>query len=216
MERRKALKNLTGLAALAFLPKQHLFALQQMKPLHIVGLGSAGAKVLQLIKSKGYGDIYTAINDGEDLNDGTRFIHYRDYMTKRDRLLQEYDHPEATLPFSFPDEVRQVFQRDQKFVLLGGLGGHTATQMSKAIIPYLKQENISFKAVFTNPFIFEGKRKMAFAGEVVDMSKGNPHIRFVDTESMRPHLGKLTIRAAFKKVDERMVETFVEMQVARI
>jgi len=69
MERRKALKNLSGLAALAFLPKQHLFALQQKKPLHIVGLGSAGAKVLQLIKSKGYGDIYTAINDGEDLND---------------------------------------------------------------------------------------------------------------------------------------------------
>jgi len=206
MERRKALKNLSGLAALAFLPKQHLFALQQKKPTHIVGLGSAGTKVLQLIKDKGYGDIYTAINDGEDLHDGSHFIHYSDSMTKRDRLLYEYDHPEATFPFSFPDEVRQVFQRDQKYVLLGGLGGHTATQMSKAIIPYLKQENISFKAVFTLPFIFEGNRKMAFAGEVVDMSNGNPNIRFVDTETMRPNMGNLTIREAYRKVDERMVE----------
>jgi len=212
MDRRKALRNLTGLAALAFLPKQHLFALQQKKAVHFLGIGSAGTKVLHLFQKREMGDHFTSINDGRSAMADTHFIQYSHPMTERDRVIQEYYHPDTIAPFVYPEEVKDIFQKDQSYVLLAGLGGYTATHMSKAIIPQLLERNIDFKAVFSLPFAFEGKKKLDLAKEIVEMSLGLPQIRFVDNEAMRKNMGNLSIREAFRKIDEKMVEEYANQE----
>jgi len=214
MERRHVIKRLTGLAALAFLPKQHLYALHQKKPIHIVGLGSAGTKVMNLFYSMGLGDKYTAITDprGCDLPAGVQINPYHHKLTPRERVWQEFYNPQSIVPFKFPENVKKVFSEDHRFVLLAGLGGYTATHMSRGIIPLLQVHKKDFKAVLSLPFKFEGTEKFKFAEEVKIHIGDSVHVRYFDCETIREKYGNSPIRAAFNKADEEMLEVYSKIK----
>jgi len=212
MERRQAIKNLTGLAALAF--TQHLYVLDQMKPIHVVGLGSAGTNVMNLFHSLGIGDIYTSISDykGSKLPNGVHLSPYCPGLTPRDRVLQELYQPESIIPFHLPEDTKKLFRKDQRLVLLAGLGGYTATHMGKEIIPLFIEKGIDFKAVFCLPFKFEGTKKWKFAEELIIGVGQLAQVKYFDCEIIRKEWGNLTIRKAFEKVDQEMLKIYKSNQ----
>lgn len=217
MERRQVIKRLTGLAALAFLPKQHIHAMQQKKPIHIVGLGSAGTRVMELCYNSGLGDVYSAITNSSECElEGVQVIHYKHELSVRERVLQEINHPEAIVPFALPDETLNIFTADHRYVLLAGLGGYTGTHMSKEIIPLLQRQGKDFKAIFSLPFVFQGKNVVEFAKEVIDQYFDLPQIKFFNSELIREEYGDMPIKSAYKKVDEELLEIYKRYKWKRI
>lgn len=213
MERRQVIKNLTGIAALAFLPKQHLFAMQQKKPIHFIGLGKAGTKVLNLFHERGLGHYYTAITDPERVNVSAdvKMINYRELLPAHELREDELFFCDPIDSSAFVKESKEILKADHKYVLLGGLGGFTTSRIGRSLFPLLQQEGKVFQAIFSRPFIFEGKQKMNLANEVLVLANHMPQIHHFDNDIIRTKFGNLGIREAFRKLDEEFVEEWKKL-----
>ena len=206
MNRRNALKSLTGLSALAFLPKQHLFALQQKKPIHFVGLGKAGSNVMMHIQGLEKEAQYSAITSPGHLKPSqhVKLMPYVPHQltSYRERLKMELYFPEDLEPFQLPPETSKLFEADHHYVLLTGLGGYTGTHFCDNLIPFLQETNKAFTAICSVPFRFEGKKKMDMAMEVVNRFYAIPQFQYFQNEAMREKFGNRTMNEVFSRLDE--------------
>lgn len=213
MQRRGVIKKLTGIAGLAFLPKQHLFALQQEKPIHFIGLGKAGTQVLNYFYERGIGHHYSAIADPCRINviGSVQLIPYHQLLPSKQVQENELFFCDPIDSSEFKEGAKTLFIQDHKYVLLGGLGGYTTSLLSRSLIPILRDEGKAFNAIFSRPFLSEGKQKMKLANQALALLKKMPQVHYFDNDIIRIKYGDLCLSEALKKADEEFYEEWKKL-----
>lgn len=207
MDRRKAIKSILTLGAVTVLPLPDVFS-QELnlfhyskkgigKNLHIIGLGGGGSSVLTYYHKQGLQAEYTCISD-EQLNSNSKikFVHYN-------RPKLDYSENDWTnYQISIPAEVKSVFETNEQFVILVGLGGNLGTLLAKSLFHYLKNRNKDFIFICTFPFRCEGIKRKVHAETAFVELKGYHQIKSFRLDVIIDEYGNLYLSEAFQKAAE--------------
>lgn len=212
MNRRQLLHSMAILGGATMLSPKHVFATNSTKPLHIVGIGDGGCKMLRYLISKGSitSSDYTAINS--DFK-GYSFPVERQILinvpanayTGRNLNLAVLNDISNQLPVT----VTNAFSdKDKHYVLLAGLGGFTGSYLCKVLPVFLHANKLCYNSIISLPFTHEGliKRKQAM---VIKHSLGyQPNTVFVDYVGIREKQGNFKLKEAFKIADEYVYKAY--------
>jgi cell division protein FtsZ len=189
INRRDMLKRLAVISAATLLPDALLSVTNYAPAFHFIGLGDAGSNVVEYIYSKGIKGKYTCISNTIKNN-----------LPKKIQCIQLNTQSVAT---EIPDAVLKIFNANDTFILLSGLGGYVGTFMTEKLTLRLHQQQKKFMTITTLPFKFEGEERLLRALATVEKLKNIPDFKFFELETIRTQYGHLPIRAAFEKVNEQ-------------
>ena len=204
MNRRRAIKTLTALDAVVYLPKFELFNNSRPLKFHFIGLGGAGSNIIEHIHKKGIYARYTCITSPErpKLPADIEFIPFgpagHDYHTYRVKIKD----------FEITDAIQNLFNSDSMFVLFAGFGGTTGTNLTRQLSAMLQQNNKKFMIIYTMPFNFEGASRNAVALKTKQAMDGISNVHSFNLEVIRQNYGNVTLNVAFQKADEHCYQLF--------
>lgn len=190
MNRRNAIKSmLSGLILPVALP-----GMAQTKEFpHLIGLGGAGCNALQHIHSKGCKARYTFITEADhDFPAGTNFIKYPSLYK---------GNPSPVSPARLTDDIRNLFNKQDKYVLLCGLGRTGGLLMNKIMETYSDTRDI--QVITTLPYRFEGAISRKRAEKQL---RTGVNYRIIPLESLRNMHGNITVGEAFSLADEALCQ----------
>lgn len=215
MNRRQLLQSIAVLGGATMLSPKHVFAMSSTKPLHVVGMGDSGCKMLEYLIDKGSisSSAYTAINS--DFK-GYSFPVERQIVievpsntyTGRNLNLNALNETSHQLPPTITDAFSD---KDKHYVLLAGLGGFTGSYLCKAIPSFLRANTLSYNSIISLPFTHEGlvKRNQAMA---IKHSLGHQsNTVFVDYDGIRAKHGNFKLKEAFNIANEHCFQAFQQL-----
>ena len=129
MNRRRAIKTLTSLAAMVCFAKFELLRKPGPFKIHFIGLGGAGSNIIEHIHKKGINARYTCITSPErpHLPADIEFILFgpagHDYHTYKVEMKD----------LEISDDIQNLFKGDSMFVLFAGFGGTTGTNLDRQL-----------------------------------------------------------------------------------
>ncbi len=198
MNRRDLLKLLPGLGAITMISNDRLFALPKSKQIHFIGLGNAGSEALKHIYSKGIVGKFTSVNDISTSIPDINFIKFvappDKWISKGDKLIRI---SKMNNEIIISDELKKVFENNERFILLAGLSGFTGTKLTAALNEYLKKQNKDFISICSLPFDFESDPRKLNAQIVVNNLKSKSNFEFFRLQSIREQYGNLKLKDAF-------------------
>ena len=204
MNRRRAIKTLTALAAVICFPKFELLSKPGPLNLHFIGLGGAGCNIIEHIHKKGINARYTCITIPE-----------RPHLPADIEFIQlgpaehDYHNYQAELKdLEISGEVKNLFDCDSMFVLFAGFGGTTGTNLTRQLSAILHQNNKKFMVIYTMPFNFEGVSRNAFALKTKQAIDGISNVHSFNLEVIRHNYGNVKLNVAFQKADEHCYQLF--------
>jgi cell division GTPase FtsZ len=182
MNRKEAIRNLTVLGALTLAPGSLLFGNHKKKTTHFIGLGWAGTKVLETFYRKGVNGKYTCIHERKS---EILAIHHVPFISpKKSYFSKKYDKEiiygsDFNQKLIMPNVVTELFKKNERFVLIGGLGHYTGTYMVEELTLMLHESKGDFLTICSLPFEFEtpGRQK---AIEVFEKLKHIPNVTYFD------------------------------------
>ena len=204
MNRRRAIKTLTALAAVVYLPKFELFNNSRPLKFHFIGLGGAGSNIIEHIHKKRINARYTCITSPErpHLPDDIEFIQFgpadHDYHTYKVEMKD----------LEITDAIQNTFNSDSMFVLFAGFGGTTGTNLTRQLSAMLHQKDKKFMIIYTMPFKFEGTSRNVFALKTEQAMDGISNVHSFNLEVIRQKYGNVTLNVAFEKADEFCYQLF--------
>ena len=204
MNRRRAIKTLTALAAVVCFPKFDLLSKPGPLNLHFIGLGGAGSNIIENIHKKGIKARYTCITSPERpyLHAAIEFIPFgpaeHDYHTYQAEMKD----------LEITDDIQHLFNGDSMFVLFAGFGGTTGTNLTRQLSAMLQRNNKKFMVIYTMPFKFEGSNRNAFALKTEQAMEGISNVHSFNLEVIRQNYGNVTLNVAFQKADEHCYQLF--------
>jgi len=197
MNRRDLLKLLPGLGAITMISNTRLFALPKSNQIHFIGLGNAGSQALEHIYYKGIVGKFTSVND---ISSSIPAINFIKFVAPPDKLISN---DEKVIRISnmkdeivITDELKQVFQSNERFILLAGLSGFTGTKLTCALNEYLKKQNKDFISICSLPFDFESNPRKLNAQSVVNKLKSTSNFHFFRLQSIREQYGNMKMNDA--------------------
>lgn len=159
MKRREVLKGLAALGALALLPTQRVLGNRTNTNLHFVALGSGGTNAIAYIHTKGVKANYTCIT-GPHVSHLTPDVKHIFWETPTEyRILGIYDRT----PLSLTKKMKAVFNDDETFVILAGLGSSVGTGLIIDALKFLQSKQKNYLAICSLPFKNEGWSKTEYA-----------------------------------------------------
>ncbi len=198
MNRRDLLKLLPGLGSITMVSNDRLFALPKSKQIHFIGLGNAGSEALKHIYSKGIVGKFTSVNDISTSIPDINFIKFvappDKWISKGDKLIRI---SKMNNEINISDELKKVFENNERFILLAGLSGFTGTKLTAALNEYLKKQNKDFISICSLPFDFESDPRKLNAQSVVNNLKSKSNFEFFRLQSIREQYGNLKLKDAF-------------------
>jgi len=198
MNRRDLLKLLPRLGAITMVSNDRLFALPKSKQIHFIGLGNAGSEALKHIYSKGIVGKFTSVNDISTSIPDINFIKFvappDKWISKGDKLIRI---SKMNNEIIISDELKKVFENNERFILLAGLSGFTGTKLTAALNEYLKKQNKDFISICSLPFDFESDPRKLNAQIVVNNLKNKSNFEFFRLQSIREQYGNLKLKDAF-------------------
>lgn len=215
MNRRQLLQSMAILGGATMLSPKHVFATRSTKPLHFVGIGDGGCKILQYLISKGciISSDYTAINSD-----------FKGYSLPVERQIvievpaNTYTGRNVNLNFlndissQLPPTITNVFiDKDKYYVLLAGLGGFTGSYLCKAIPGFLRANSLSNNSIISLPFSHEGLVKRKQAMVIKHSLRDQPNTVFVDYDGIRAKHGNFKLKDAFNIADEYSFQAFQQL-----
>jgi len=204
VNRRRAIKTLTALAAVVYLPKFELFNNSRPLKFHFIGLGGAGSNIIEHIHKKGIDARYTCITSPErpHLPTDIEFIQFgpaeHDFHTYKVEMKD----------LEIKDDIQNLFNSNSMFVLFAGFGGTTGTNLTRQLSAMLQQNNKKFMVIYTMPFNFEGASRNAFALKTEQAMDGISNVHSFNLEVIRQNYGNVTLNVAFQKADEHCYQLF--------
>lgn len=157
INRRNMLKRLAVISAATLLPDALLSVANNAPAIHFIGLGDAGSNVVEYIYSKGIKGKYTCISNTIKNN-----------LPKEIQCIQLNT---QSVAIEIPDAVLKIFNANDTFILLSGLGGYLGTFMTEKITLSLHEQQKSFMTITTLPFKFEGEERFSRALTTVEKLK---------------------------------------------
>jgi len=198
MNRRDLLKLLPRLGAITMVSNDRLFALPKSKQIHFIGLGNAGSEALKHIYSKGIVGKFTSVNDISTSIPDINFIKFvappDKWISKGDKVVRI---PKMNNEIIISDELKKVFENNERFILLAGLSGFTGTKLTAALNEYLRKQNKDFISICSLPFDFESDPRKLNAQIVVNNLKSKSNFEFFRLQSIREQYGNLKLKDAF-------------------
>ena len=198
MNRRQLLKTITGLGYITLASKDYLFTQTKSKQPHFIGIGNAGSEALIYIYSKGITGKYTSINDRNPPIPG---INYIKFIPPNDELITNGDKviriSRMNNDVVVSEELKRIFESDDRYILLSGLGGFTGTKFTGALSQDLTAKNKDFISICSLPFDFESDPCKLNAPIVVNNLKSKSNFEFFKLESIREQYGNLKMKDAF-------------------
>jgi len=173
-----------------------------LSPPHLIALGTAASKFLHRYKHQLQYSSITMIDEflTEDLKGNTCFIPF-------DRSLYRYDLWEDVCKLgSLPLEasIRCHFESlTGDLVFVSGLGRTSGSLLSQSLGTQYIHPHGNQKWVVTLPFQFEGIGKFERAYSVLrSLMNFHEGVTFLDFDEIRERFGNLSIRSAFEKGDQ--------------
>jgi cell division GTPase FtsZ len=192
MKRRDVIMGLAGMGILPFIPVKLFSNTHQIVPCHFIGLGGGGTQMFFHFLRHEVEGKFTAIDslEGEDLiHEGVDFIPYN---------------PDE--PNGLPNKLNALFNKNERFVLLAGIGGVTGTTLMDYLLHWLPANQ--YKAICTLPFAFEGPKRQKVGSTFYEKYKSRREIQFFDMDAFGKANGKIKMKEAFRKVDEEVMGMF--------
>lgn len=215
MDRRKAIKSILALGVVAGLPFPDVFPQELIqthttkkriyKNFHVVGLGGGGCMVLEHYYKQGLQAEYTCIAAEElpNLPSRIKYINFSPFK----QVNSEDDWSNYHL--ALPAKVKSVFESNELFIILVGLGGTTGTLLGKSVFHYLKYSNNDFVFICSFPFSFEGKKRKVHAMSAFEELKEYKQFKSFRLDDIRNEYGDLTLSEAFQKANEYSYKVFM-------
>lgn len=96
--------------------------------------------------------------------------------------------------------MKSVFDSNEHFIILVGLGGLTGTLLGKSIFKLLNNRNANFEFIFSFPFKGEGKMRIARAKSAFEEFKDYRQFKSFCLDDLIEY-GNLTVCDAFRKAN---------------
>lgn len=203
-------RRLESLRALSAPSNKTVYEVSQDKPLHFVGLGKSGCKALEYIYSKGIKAKYTGITEpGFQFSPGINFIPFGSPKQIRFKIRgEEIRMSDMDQAFVMPDQIKELFNGDCRYILLAALGGYAGSNMAQELTIMLQDQKRSFRTICSLPFSFEGKPKNRVAGSVLQRLLPVPGFSYFRLDSFPEYYDNLSLSEAFDKADEHFYLVF--------
>jgi len=182
------------------------------KTTHFIGLGGCGCNVLQFFHKKGLEGKYTGITElGERiLYPGINYIsftppRYDPFNLSNPRVL----FPDMRQKLVVPEEIKELFRENHRYVLIAGLGGYTGTKMVEELTLWLDDIGKVFVTICSLPFYFEGKIRNTIAEKSLIKLRPICNFRYLDHIAILDQcLVDLTVPDAFLLGNKKFYETY--------
>jgi hypothetical protein len=213
MKRRHFLKTLPILAATPLALAGNSLAMNRNQR-HLIALGTAACVMVNRHSDRlNYASV-TLIDAFPIWNQkvSAHFVHF-DYRINRQIDLHRNSRlvllPTLTLEASIKDHLGNL---SGDVVFVSGLGNGTGSLLSQSIGTQYLHANGHQRWVVTIPFDFEGVVRVARASMVSrTLIKHHDEVTFLDFEEIRSKEGNLSIRSAYEKADEWLIEELNEL-----
>lgn len=211
--RPEALKEPAASGAITLMPKLLLPSSAKTSSIHFVGLGGAGSNQVEFLFNKGIiiGK-FTCISNPVRLNlpKEIQFVHFiPPGESYHKNGVEVFRISEMKQPIEIPDSILNIFDSNEEFILLSGLGGYTGTFMTEELTVILNQRKKLFLTVSSLPFKFEGQQRRLIAENTINKLKSIASFQYYELAEINNAYGDLTIRDAFEKANERLYEVYL-------
>jgi len=211
VSRREVLKGLTALGAIALLPKLLISSSEKTSSIHFIGLGGAGSSQVEFLYSKGVKGKFTCISNPvrPNLPKEIQFVHFIPPGKSYDKNgVEKHRISDLEQPIVIPDSILNIFNSNDVFVLLSGLGGYTGTFMTEELTLLLNQRRKLFLTISSLPFKFEGQKRRLIAENTLNKLKSMDRFQYYELENLKTKYGNLTLKDVFEKANEELYEIY--------
>jgi len=181
-----------------------------IKQHHFIGLGSGGSSALMYFYSRGVKGSFTAITEPgrPDLPAKIRLIPFISPKLPPLGRKHLYYPPDMKHPLFMPEGISTIFNGDERYVLLAGLGHYTGTKLAEALSLQLHQDKRDFVTLCSVPFSWEGRAYNTYARNAITTLQAIPGFNFFELDSLREMYDDLLLSEAFDKADELFYSVF--------
>ncbi len=185
------------------LPKNQL-ADQKSKKLHFIGLGHGGSNAVIHIYKQGVKARWTCISG-----------FYSSYVPKEMAFINYQTRTgDSEMPYieniALTDEMKQVFEADDYFIIITALGASVGTGLIKDTIDLLRTKNKDYLVICSLPFTNEGRLRNNNANEKKQQIDSLPNVYTFSLQSIWETEGEMNIRKSFARGDELFYEILKE------
>ncbi|MDP4186154.1 MAG: hypothetical protein Q8862_13475, partial [Bacteroidota bacterium] len=177
---------------------------QKNKKLHFVGLGSGGTNVAVHIYKQGVKAKLTGIN-GFYSSYIPLEMNFIEYQTRTYNPEKPYiDNIALT------DEMKKIFDADDYFIILTGLGHSVGTGLISETLDLLRAKNKKYLAICSMPFPKEGRSINNRANEKMLQIEALSNVYFFRHQSIIENEGEMRISSLFARGNELVYEILKE------
>jgi hypothetical protein len=181
---------------------------------HLVALGSSATNLILKHGSKLDFKSFTIVNDLRPMDCGFNYDYFHfsppnsTFMKIGDLRVQKPD----ILPYLkiSPDLKSALEQKTGIITVVACLGNISGTMLYEAIGNQLERNQGGLQMLVTVPFRFEGIRRKNNAFKAIRNVEGNIFQKILNLDRLRYIHGNLSIRSAFAKADEWILETLAK------
>jgi len=204
MERRKLLKRLGVLGAMAFIPGILAVGNHSKKKLHFVGLGQGGTNAMVYIHEKGIEAKYSCITGPyvEHLKPGMKHLFFE---TPMDYLIGGSHYKK---PLAITSEMKSIFSEDHRYIVLTGLGASVGTGLISSVLNYLSSEHKNYHAICCLPSLNMGGSKRTYAEEKKAEIEDRENVLFFDQQTIPEKCGQISIHRIYDEGNELFYKFF--------
>jgi len=196
MNRRNLIKGLTAFAALSIVPKPQILDKTIKNRIHYIGLGGAGCRMVDYtLKNKNPQDSSFTCIDKQIKSDLSPQIKQLIFSVEEQSKQQ----------FLTP-EIRDVFTKGNRYILIGGLGGITGTYLFENLNHWLYEQNHNFLSVCCTPFSFEGRKRSVIAEPIIQQFQYRANFKYFVADIIRETHGNLSLSQAFEQINNLLYE----------
>lgn len=162
---------------------------------HYIGLGGAGANIIQqMIKAEIEGK-YTIINaiNRPQVSHAINFIEFTPPGIKLKNGDGVFILPDYDAKLVVPESVTEIIKTSNNCVLIAGLGQYTGTNLTNYFIEKFRIQHKQFRAIATIPFVFEDQARERAFKLVYKLSNASQFIP-VDLENIIRKYGHLHLK----------------------
>jgi hypothetical protein len=217
IHRRDAIKRLTMLWAFALTPLSSLLFSDQKNPLHFVGLGSAGKLQIEYASKMGVRADYTFICGPNKW--GIKMPnHFKELPLKKPNFINQNDSNHYQIVNDFKEhmklteEIKELFSKNQKYILAVGLGGVCGTSLALNLAEFLLKEKKEYLLICSLPFIIEGSNRRGIALEAFVKLSKYESCRFLDHNELLLEYPDLRFSEAFEVGNKKFYQEFIKYQ----
>ncbi|MDP3928862.1 MAG: hypothetical protein Q8R57_07550 [Bacteroidota bacterium] len=186
--------------------------IQTNKPLHFIGFGGAGTNMVMGLQKMGLPAQYTCISIPQrqkEMDPAIQFISYLPPGVRRvTKTGKVFYSPEMRAPLVVPSNVYELFEPNNHFVIIAGLGGYTGTYMWKHFVKWLTAKQKSFSAIGTLPFSFERKNTQTIVARIQKKMEGKDNCRFIALDTYKENFGDKPLTELFEQVNKDIYSSF--------